>query len=482
MHGFAVKISPLIALLLCFALSFALYSQHTELNAEGLKETWRGTYAGGQKVGYSHSVSTQEGDRYETSEESLLSVTTLGVQQVIEVRSQYTLEDLYIKAFTFSFKSGQSFMEARGVRSENKMTISVNSPSGQSSVSIAMDDDTLVFPTVYRWLMRQDPEIGGRYNIKVFDPALILTGNTIGQSHASITVLGRETISTEMGSFDTIKVEMNFSGFKTTAWVDSAGDIVKESSELGLVSLIESREKALGAKLSSYDITEKTAISSNVTLNNARKLKYLRATLKGIEDSTGLALNNGARQTFSEGIIEVKMKKLNSIEPYEIPNTDMDKRPHIKPSLLIQSADPQIKNLAQEILDGETNSVRSTEKMVKWVYRNLEKEPTVSIPNALDVLKTRKGDCNEHAVLLAALLRASGIPAKVALGVVYLNGKFYYHAWNEVYIGEWVAVDSTFGQMPADASHIKLLRGGLEKSSEISRFIGKLELEIQHAK
>ena len=113
-----------------------------------------------------------------------------------------------------------------------------------------------------------------------------------------------------------------------------------------------------------------------------------------------------------------------------------------------------------------------------WIYNNLDKKPTISIPNALDVLKTKSGDCNEHSVLFTALTRSIDIPTKIILGIVYLNGKFYYHAWNEVFLGKWVSVDSTFNQLPVDASHIKFLEGDISRSSEIMKLVGKLNLQI----
>ena len=64
----------------------------------------------------------------------------------------------------------------------------------------------------------------------------------------------------------------------------------------------------------------------------------------------------------------------------------------------------------------------------------LEKKPTVSLPSAREVLRTRVGDCNEHTVLYVAMARALGLPARIAVGLVYLRGAFYYHAWPEVYV------------------------------------------------
>jgi transglutaminase-like putative cysteine protease len=57
------------------------------------------------------------------------------------------------------------------------------------------------------------------------------------------------------------------------------------------------------------------------------------------------------------------------------------------------------------------------------------------------------------------------------------NG-FYYHAWPEVWIGSWIAVDPTLNQFPADATHIRFVTGGLDRQTEILRLVGKLKVEV----
>ena len=92
------------------------------------------------------------------------------------------------------------------------------------------------------------------------------------------------------------------------------------------------------------------------------------------------------------------------------------------------------------------------------------------------MLASLRGDCNEHAVLFAALARAAGIPARVVAGAVYGDDGFYYHAWNEVWLDGWVSVDAVFDQMPVDATHVKLIDGGPEKHARIAEVVGRLAL------
>jgi transglutaminase-like putative cysteine protease len=100
------------------------------------------------------------------------------------------------------------------------------------------------------------------------------------------------------------------------------------------------------------------------------------------------------------------------------------------------------------------------------------------------VLRTKVGDCNEHTALYVAMARSIALPARIAVGLVYAYGAFYYHAWPEVYIagaggrGLWLPVDPTFNEFPADATHVRLARGGLEKQAEILPLIGRIKMTI----
>jgi transglutaminase-like putative cysteine protease len=82
------------------------------------------------------------------------------------------------------------------------------------------------------------------------------------------------------------------------------------------------------------------------------------------------------------------------------------------------------------------------------------------------------------------MARSIGIPARIAVGLVFMHGAFYYHAWPEVYVTEraglglWLPVDPTLNQFPADATHLRLARGGLDRQAAILPLIGKLKMTI----
>jgi transglutaminase-like putative cysteine protease len=150
----------------------------------------------------------------------------------------------------------------------------------------------------------------------------------------------------------------------------------------------------------------------------------------------------------------------------------------LDPEPLLESNSPEIRTLAQRLRGTATDPRVVAERLNRWAYDSLRKEITVGVPSALVTLRSRVGDCNEHTQLYVALARAAGIPARVAAGLAYLDGKFYYHAWPEVWLERWVAVDPTFGQFPADASHLRFTIGGLGRQAELLRLMGALHVDV----
>ena len=229
------------------------------------------------------------------------------------------------------------------------------------------------------------------------------------------------------------------------------------------------------------DVILSTAVRSNVDIENVEAFEELRFRLTGV-DLSGFQLDGGRQELRGDTLI-VRRANWAALDPgYRLPYSFMDLREVLEPEPLIQSDDPRIVEHARRITarrsEWRQDPKRVAMELTRSVNGMLEKRITFSIPNAVQVLETRQGDCNEHTVLYIALARALGLPARTAVGLVYLNGSFFYHAWPEVWLDEWVAVDPTFGQYPADASHIRFVTGGLAQQFEIVRLIGNLDIEV----
>ena len=145
------------------------------------------------------------------------------------------------------------------------------------------------------------------------------------------------------------------------------------------------------------------------------------------------------------------------------------------------------KSVAQDAAEPREIAV-ALEGFVRRSMRTRDFAPALA--TAADVAASLEGDCTEHAVLLAALCRARGIPARVAIGLVYyprISG-FAYHMWNEVWSGDrWLPLDATLGQGGIGAAHLKLVDSNLSDANRysvflpVSQVLGRLEIEILEA-
>jgi transglutaminase-like putative cysteine protease len=184
------------------------------------------------------------------------------------------------------------------------------------------------------------------------------------------------------------------------------------------------------------------------------------------------------RQSLQSNILEVRQEEPGSWKAFPLPYPNSDLNHYLQSTPLIQSTDERIIKQAKSIVHGRQDAETAARKLLQWVFSTVKKKPTLSIPNALEVLDLKVGDCNEHTALFTALSRSLGIPTRICVGIVYLKDKFYYHSWPEIYLGQWVAIDPTFNQFPADAAHIRLVIGDLSDQIKILSVVGKIKLEI----
>ena len=213
-------------------------------------------------------------------------------------------------------------------------------------------------------------------------------------------------------------------------------------------------------------------------MERVTRTRRLRLRLEGV-DLAGFDLNGG-RQTLRGDTLSIEQEGGAALRArYTLPWTaGGEPATELESTPLIQSADPEIVHRARHIAGGSSDPALVAARLNVWVHAMLRKEITPSVPSAIEVLREGRGDCNEHTVLYVALARALGLPARTAAGLVYLRGRFYYHAWPEVWLDRWVAVDPTLGQFPADASHLRFVTGGLARQLDLMRLIGRLRVDV----
>jgi hypothetical protein len=443
-------------------------------DASGIPEsdTWMAIYHGDEKIGFAHSRVVQESDGYVVVENAVMNLRAIGSVHKISTDIIGRLnQDASLRSFVFILNSGMIRFEARGRVEGKQLVLNTGFDGDEEESKIALKDTPFLSVGLWPHLAKQGLHVGDRYQLSLFDPS------TMTQRPVDVSVVERETIFLDGRKWDALKVKTVFAGSELFAWIGPAGELLKEEGFMGLRMLRATEEDArIGIQSQPEDdITELASVSSSKPLPEPADLVYLKVKLDGI-DLEGLDLNGG-RQRLTDSVLEIT---LESGQPrYQEDKGGLDA--YLEAGPFVQSDNPKIKALADQIVGLERDHAKKARAIFDWVYRSLEKRATVSVPNALDTLRMRAGDCNEHAMLLAALLRAAGIPAKICVGLVFTRGRFYYHAWNEVYLDKWITADALMGQMPADVTHIRFVEGALDRQTEMLRVIGQVKLTILEA-
>ncbi len=356
----------------------------------------------------------------------------------------------------------------------------------------------------------ETPQVGKTYRIPTFDPQAMLSRDLAMAVRAESLFTTVDSARYDQGRAEWVaahsdttrawRVEpVNGNGF--TGWIDSDGRVV-ESTQPGGITLrrapyqiafenwriARDRRAVTAAGARANDIIERSAISAGASMGRAR-LAALTVRLRGVA-LDGYDLAGGRQQLRGDELRIARETPEALVATWSLSGggalgRTLDRarfRQELAAEPLLQSSDERIVSLAVRIAGNDRDPRVVAEKLTRWVYDSLTKAVTLSVPNALDVLRTRTGDCNEHTQLYVALARAAGIPARIATGLAYVGGKFYYHAWPEIWLSDWVAVDPTFGQFPADASHLRFVVGGLARQTQLLRLIGALHIDVTAAR
>ena len=443
-------------------------------------DDWLGIYYEGEKVGYAHRTFGPEGEDYRFEEQSFLEVTAMGFPLTVSVKIRgITRPDLGLKSFTFDLQSGLVETSITGRVEGSVLELDLVTAGMKSTQSIDLDTIPTLPMSLSALLREKSLEKGQTFSLPVLDPA------TLSLREMVVEVKGEEFLEIHGKVFPVYHLTTGFAGIDVDLWVDAGGRVLKENTPLGWELIRESRADALtqgwksGVRIDMVRATSVTAEGEPIPEPQVVRFLGVELPLASMEglDIEGFDLVGG-RQEVRHGrlpILYVTKEDLTGLEPVELPVEQEGMAPYLTDDLFVQSAHPEIVEQARRIASGERDALRVAERLLRWVHDNLEKRAVPSLPNALEVLHTKVGDCNEHTVLYVALARALGLPARTNVGLVMVDDRFYYHAWPEVYAGEWIAVDPVFGQIPADATHIRFIRGGLDKQVEIVRIIGRLE-------
>ena len=461
--------------------------------------TYYALMLGGQQIGFASSMVDTLRDSIQVRDQLSLEIPVLGTVQHTEANTLALLtRKLELRSFVATLRSEMGGFGARGtVSGDSVLEVSIQSENSTQQLRVPLQH-AVVLPGLLpiRAALGHRLKAGNTFTMRVFDPLVLQ------EQDVAIRVTGDSTFivpdsavydSTQHlwvpATYDTVRawrLEQEVGGVALAAWIDETGRVVRAQSPVGFTMQRSAFEivyenfrhrRNQGPPPTTGDLIDQTAIASNVTLEKLPRRDTIAVVLHGVR-LAGFDLSGGRQRLHGDTLVVHTETPDELTASYRLPASRPQLARDLVAAPLIQVHDPRIEAQARQIVGRVHDPARAARLLNQWVYDNLKKAITISVPSAVQVLEQRRGDCNEHTVLYVALARAVGLPARTAAGLVYLRGRFYYHAWPEVYLNGWVAVDPTFGQFPADASHLRFTIGGLARQVELIRLIGQLRLDV----
>ena len=451
--------------------------QNPAIPEDLFEEQWLGIYLKGEKVGYSSRNMEERKNGYGITESLKMKIKMMEAEKNIETLINADLDsNLKLLSFNFRLRSDLD-MDVTGNVEGNNLIVNIKTGVDKSTQTIRLGKEPYLSISALSNILKDGLKKGRKISMSVFDPSVMSMGEM------NLEVLEKVSLMSMGRMQEAYKLKGELKGVEFAIWVTEKGEVLKEESSLGLVLIKERKEDAMKVGSPSIDLIAQTAVPFNIKLKPGTD--YLKVRLSGV-DLKGFELDGG-RQRLTGDVVEIKKEVIPPHPPLskggqrgDIVGSGVSDE-YLKETMFIQSKDPQVVSLSNNIVKDEKDAVRASKLLYEWVYENIEKVPTMSVPMSTEVLKAKRGDCNEHATLFTALSRAAGIPARIAIGLTYKDGFFYYHAWPEIFSGRWIAVDPTLGQFPADAAHIRLITGDIDRQVQLLPVIGKIKIEgLEH--
>lgn len=464
-------------------------------------ERWYVLELNGSQAGWSHDERRTEGDLIRSSSE--LSLTIRREQQSIRIRYGWDFvetADGQPVRITRRVGDGQTpevteyeFL-AEGVRCTTRQ-------AGQERVAtLPMPEGTWLPPAAATEFLRVRLAAGAKsIEVRTLDPSEGIEPMVIRymvEGRDTVEVLGRRIgvhrcVSEQQSGGEVIR---------SREWIDEEGLLVRmETDSLGLdlAMRLATREEAT-AQAEPPEIMVSTFIRPDRRIGEPRSATTALYVLTLRDDAMPDLPETGAQRV--ERLDDHRVRVVVDVGNGSLaPEPDAANEAFTAASSKINSEDDAIRSLTARALRGAPgDGVSRCEVLRRFVHEFIErKDLGVAFASASDVARSRQGDCSEHAMLLAAMLRADGIPSRVVSGLIYTEDfagerdVFAYHMWTQALARvdgghRWIDLDATLPPGRAfDATHIALVASAMGDNDGYSsmvplvRLLGRLEVEVE---
>ncbi len=462
------------------------------------RETWEALYLQNTKVGYGQttvrSIIRTGQSLVQVDSLNHLAISRFGQQTEHDARMR-TLETSagQVVEFRTEIEFGPSPVIVTGHVDGSQMVIETQTKGRRDAARIAWSNEIRGFHAVEQSLEQEPLKPGQQRTFKMLMPLInqIAEVELSARDYEMTLVLG---IQTKLLKIECIARLPDNQSIESTLWTDAEGQTIKTRvAALEQESYRTSRELALAAGTTgaTIDLGSDLTVKLDRPFPQAHRTRLARYRVELASGDPAKIFSSGVTQSvrsLDAHTAEVTVRSLRPGDPGAARSSAPVAQEYTAANSVLQIDDPRIRAMAHEAQGNATDPRQTAIALERYVHQAMTKKNfSQAFATAAEVAESREGDCTEHAVLLAALARACGIPSRVAIGLVYLESLdgFGYHMWTEMFLdGQWRPLDAIMGQGGIGAGYLKLTDSSLDGASAYSSFlpvaqvVGQLKISL----
>ena len=422
-------------------------------------EQWFEFHMNGNKAGYTQITQTRKGSEIRTRARTVMRILRIDISFDMKVTETYreTVDGRPLGFDITEAMSGAPVTTTRGTFEGRTGSIVKTMSGNRHESTVEIPEDAVMMWGLELRMRENGIEPGTRYSSTFYAPSMH-TASAVPVEHEIrgsriIDYRGTKVEAIENGytmDLGSMKIPIRSWMTKDFVFIDQTVDMIGMKIRTVLVDQ--------ATALADYTPPE-LFLSSMVELDGelpegARSARYRIRPRQG--DPATISFPDSESQTVSreEGAVLVTVRSPDR-SGAGTPLDEEERRKALTPNLYITSDHQAVRDLLSraELPEDAAGRIRALRRLVH--DHVVEKNLSVAFAPAHEVALRAEGDCSEHAVLLAALGRADGIPSRVAIGLMYLtrhqgeHGVMGYHMWNQFHLeGRWIDFDAS---VPGDA-------------------------------
>lgn len=422
-----------------------------------LGDRWFSISMNGDKVGFAHTNITPIAKGFRITSEGSANMLVLGFSREVAAKERYDVNpDLTLRSFEVEQTIDKSPMNLTGTVTGNNVKITVTTKGGSVTKTLAAKGKVYPPPAINLYPLLKGFAPGRKYTLQMLDV------ESAKLKDLTVTGIGIE----QRNNVELLHIRNDLYTFvDNDIWLDRAGNTIEESVRDGLiVTRAEDPAAAAGSLLEDAVAKKDLVLDFSLVridreIADQDKLSRLVIELSGYPVNQPVPAGPGQKGSrLAPDRIRLELEApLRQTGGH--PLSPSEKSLYLAATPRINADHPEIIARQKALLAASPSTDQAVATLVRWVAETLA-DTVLDSHSAAEALELRKGNCQSHTRLYVALARAAGIPTRMVSGLVYARGQgFLYHSWAESYADGWIAVDPTFGQAPADLTHLRLVEG-----------------------